>query len=330
MNTPQHPPRQSLIIAAFAAIYLIWGSTFIAVLIAIRDIPPFLMGGIRFTTAGIILFIYARVKKHSVPPPKDSARIALTGVMTLFFGTGAVAFVEQYISSGFAAIVVATVPIWFILLDKRQWVANFSNKWIVAGLLIGFIGVLTLFADKNSLDFSGDPMKIWSVFILLAGTMCWAIGSLYSKYAVLSGSTLMKASIQMIGAGLVSLSAGFLYGEHHHFTISQVTRDSLFALLYLIFIGSLIGYIAYFWLLSVRSPAIVGTYAYVNPVVAVFLGWLIAGETISGQQVIALTVIVSGVVLVTFSKKKKQKVSSHFPNTQNDGYANLERLSGKK
>lgn len=330
MNTQQRAPSQSLVIAAFAAIYLIWGSTFIAVLIAIRDIPPFIMGGIRFTSAGLILFAYTRIRKHKVPPSGDCARIGLTGVLTLFFGTGAVAFVEQYITSGFAAIVVATVPIWFIILDKRQWKANFSNPWIVAGLLIGFIGVLTLFADKNSLDFSGEPMKIWSVFILLAGTMCWAIGSLYSKYAAIGGSTLVKAAIQMVGAGIVSLLAGFLYGEHHHFSFSQAGSSSLLALLYLIFIGSLIGYIAYFWLLSVRSPAIVGTYAYVNPVVAVFLGWLIANETISPQQVIALVVIVSGVVLVTFSKKKKQKVSSHFPNTQKEGYANLERLSGKE
>ena len=305
MLPDQRQPRQSLVIAAFAAIYIIWGSTFIAVLIAIRDIPPLLMGGFRFTTAGIILFVFARAKKHKIPDTSSSVRIALTGVLTLFMGTGAVAFVEQYITSGFAAIVVATVPIWFILLDKRQWRANFSNAWIVAGLLIGFIGVLTLFADKKSLDFSGDPMKVWSVLILLIGTMCWAIGSLYSKYAAIQGSTLMKASIQMIGAGICSMIAGVLYGEPARFDVHTISNASMLALLYLIFIGSLIGYMAYFWLLSVRSPAIVGTYAYVNPIVAVFLGWLIADETISNQQVVALLIILSGVILVTLSKSKK-------------------------
>ena len=314
MSPDQRPPKQSLIIAAFAAIYIIWGSTFIAVLIAIRDIPPFLLGGLRFTSAGLILFIYARLRKDQVPPAVSTIKIALTGVMTLFMGTGAVAFVEQYITSGFAAIIVATVPIWFIVLDKRQWKFNFSNKWIVTGLLIGFAGVLTLFADKRSLDFSGDPMKIWSVFILMAGTVCWAIGSLYSKYAKVEGSTSMKAAIQMMGAGLCSFLASIVHGETSGFSFNQVGTSSLIALLYLIFIGSLIGYIAYFWLLSVRSAAIVGTYAYVNPLVAVFLGWLIADETISGQQVVALVIILSGVVLVTLSKTGK-----NLPSTPSSG-----------
>ncbi|RYY62795.1 MAG: EamA family transporter [Chitinophagaceae bacterium] len=310
MTPDQRPPGQSLIIAAFAAIYLIWGSTFIAVLIAIRDIPPFMMGGLRFTTAGLILFLYARIKKDPVPSVSSTTKIALTGIMTLFMGTGAVAFVEQYISSGFAAIVVATVPIWFIILDKRQWKFNFSNKWIVIGLLVGFLGVLTLFADKQSLDFSGDRMKIWSVFILMAGTVCWATGSLYSKYAKVEGSTSMKASIQMMGAGICSFLASFAYGEPSRFSFDQIGQSSFLALLYLIFIGSLIGYIAYFWLLSVRSAAIVGTYAYVNPLVAVFLGWAIAGETISGQQVVALIIILSGVILVTLSRSKKTDLPS--------------------
>ncbi|MET0635899.1 MAG: EamA family transporter [Chitinophagaceae bacterium] len=306
MLTDQRQPKQSLVIAAFAAIYIIWGSTFIAVLIAIHEIPPFLMGGARFTTAGLLLFVFARLKKHAVPSAGSAIRTGLTGMLTLFMGTGAVAFVEQYITSGFAAIVVATVPIWFILLDKRQWKNNFSNKWIVAGLLIGFIGVLTLFADKQSLDFSGDPMKLWSVVILLIGTVCWAIGSLYTKYADLQGSTLMKASIQMIAAGIFSLIAGVIYGEPARFDLNSISQSSILALLYLIFIGSLIGYMAYFWLLTVRSPAIVGTYAYVNPIVAVFLGWLIAGETISNQQVVALVIILSGVILVTLSKSKQE------------------------
>lgn len=299
-------PSALWVVAAFAAIYLIWGSTYLAIMIAIRDIPPLLMAGIRFLIAGVLLYFFARFRGESTPGWRSFGSISLAGILMLFLGTGAVVWSEQYLSSGLTAIIVATVPLWFVLLDKRQWRFNFSNKWIIAGLLIGFIGVLLLFADKRTFGFAGDKWKIISFFVLTGGSIAWAIGSLQAKYRTVEGSTVMKAAIQMIAAGSCSVLAGLLGGEHHRLVWSAVSQDSVLALLYLIIIGSLVGYMAYVWLLSVRSPALVGTYAYVNPVVAVFLGWLIIGEVISGQQVIALAVILAGVILVTLSKELKR------------------------
>lgn len=298
-------PSKALVIAAFAAIYIIWGSTYIAIIIAIKDIPPLLMAGIRFLTAGLVLYTYSRFRGESTPDAGSISKISLSGVLMLFCGTGAVAWVEQYITSGLAAIIVATVPLWFVLFDKREWKFNFSNRGIMAGLAIGFIGVLVLFADKKSIDFSGDRMKIFSLFILVAGTISWSIGSLYSKYKPVAASTGMKAAIQMTAAGIMSLIVGLITGEHHHVDWNNISTHSWLALLYLITMGSLVGYMAYVWLLSVKPPAIVGTYAYVNPVVAVFLGWLIINESVNPKQLIALGVILCGVILVSFAKDKR-------------------------
>jgi drug/metabolite transporter (DMT)-like permease len=300
----RNEPAKFLIIAAFAAIYIIWGSTYIAMLFAIRQIPPMMMLGIRFTVAGVILFSYSKFKGDPLPDSLSITKISFSGVLMLFLGTGAVAWVEQYIASGLAAIIVATVPLWFVLLDKKNWRANFTNLWIISGLVIGFAGVLTLFGDSKSLDLFGDKMKLISVFVLLAGTISWTAGSLYSKYAKVEGSSTMKAAIQMSAAGIVSILSSLVTGEHHQAQWTTISWNTILALLYLITVGSLIAYMAYVWLLSVRPPALVGTYAYVNPVVAVFLGWLLVGEQISRQQVIALAIILAGVVLVTLSKGK--------------------------
>lgn len=304
--TQKGQPAQALIIAAFAAIYLVWGSTYIAILFAIKDIPVLMMTGMRFVIAGVILLVFSLLRGESLPDGRSIGKISLSGIMMLFIGTGSVAYVEQYIPSGLAAIIVATVPLWFVLLDKRKWKYNFSNKWIIGGLIVGFAGILTLFAGKGSISLTGDKKVLFSFFILMAGTISWAGGSLYAKYQPADGSSSMKASLQMLVAGSCSIVASFISGEHHHFVLSAVSWQSITALLYLIFVGSLVGYSAYVWLLSVRSPVLVGTYAYVNPVVAVFLGWLIANERISSQQVIALIVILAGVILVTLSNDKKQ------------------------
>ena len=296
-------PSKGLIIAAFAALYIIWGSTYTAIVIAIESFPPLLMAGLRFLVAGFILFTYCRIKGEKVPALSSIGQISVGGILMLFVGTGAVAWVEQYIASGLAAIIVASTPLWFVILDKREWSVNFSNRWILLGLLVGFAGVLTLFADGKSVSISGDRLKLISFFVLIAGTISWAVGSLYSKYRATEGSTGMKAAFQMLSAGTCSLLVSGVSGEFARFDPGHVSWQAITALAYLITMGSLVGYLAYIWLLSVRSATLVGTYAYVNPVVAVFLGWLIAGEIISGLQIAALTVILVGVILVTLAKR---------------------------
>lgn len=298
-------PSNALVILAFIALYIIWGSTYTAILIAIREVPPLLMAGIRFLVAGLLLYSYLRIRGEKTPAAGSIGKISVGGFLMLFIGTGSVAWVEQYIPSGLAAIIVASTPIWFVLLDKREWKFNFSNKWVLAGLFIGFAGVLTLFADKDSLSFSGNSMKLISLFVLLAGTISWAVGSLYSKYQTIVISTGMKAAIQMIAAGVFALIASGLAGEYSIVATHTITTPTVLAIGYLIVMGSLVGYMAYIWLLSVRSATLVGTYAYVNPIVAIFLGWLIAGEQISAQQITALMVILGGVILIALAKSKK-------------------------
>lgn len=294
--------NKALVIAAFAALYIIWGSTYTAILIALESFPPLLLAGIRFLIAGSILYVYFRIKGEATPTLRSIGQISVGGILMLFVGTGAVAWVEQYITSGLAAIIVASTPLWFVILDKREWHLNFRNRWVLAGLLIGFAGVLTLFADGASISFSGDRMKLISFFVLIVGTISWAVGSLYSKYRKIEGSTGMKAAFQMLSAGCCSILASTVSGEINGFDASAVSWSAIWAMVYLITMGSLVGFMAYVWLLTVRSATLVGTYAYVNPVVAVFLGWVVAGEIISALQVVALLVILGGVILVTLAK----------------------------
>ncbi len=301
-------PSKFMIIAAFTALYIIWGSTYLSISIAIKSIPPFFMVAARYLMAGVLLCAWCMFKGEKFPTSKNFVTIGIGGFLMLFMGNGAVTLAEQYLPSGLAAIIVATVPLWFIILDKRNWNHYFSNKIIIVGILLGFAGVLMLFSGKGSLDFSGDKMKVAGFFILIVGSICWAMGSLYSKYKQVEGSTSMKAAVQMLAAGLVALLTGFVSNEQHGFVVSNITHQSIFALLYLVIMGSLIGYMSYIWLLSVLPASRVGTYAYVNPVVAVFLGWLIANEAITSQQVIALVVILLGVILVNAAKDQKKAV----------------------
>lgn len=299
----QKQASKTMVIAAFAAIYIIWGSTYLGILYAIKNIPPFLMAGTRFLVAGVLLLSWCLLKGERLPGTNSILKISFSGLLMLFVGNGAVTWVEQYLPTGLAAIIVATVPLWFILLDKREWRFYFSNKGIILGLLIGFVGVILLFAGKAAANIFDDRLKIISLFVLMAGTIGWTAGSLYSKYQKMEGSTTMKVALQMLAGGVALAITGVASGEQNGFILSQVSSTSIIALMYLIIFGSLIGYLAYMWLLNVRPASLVGTYAYVNPVVAVFLGWAFAKETISTQQMIGLGVIILGLLMVNLYKK---------------------------
>lgn len=299
----KHP--KALVLSAFAAVYLIWGSTYLAIFLAIKTIPPFFMAGSRFLIAGLILLVYALLKGEQIPDAKSVWKISLAGILMLSVGNAFLAWVEQYLPSGLAAILVATVPLWFVLFDKRQWKFYFSNKKIIIGLIIGFAGVILLFAGKSSADLFNSKIKIISLIVLFVCTIGWTIGSLYSKYQKINGSTLMKVAIQMLAAGIVNFIGGFVLGEQQSFIVSNISWQSVGALAYLIVMGSLVAYMAYIWLLSIRPASLVGTYAYVNPVVAVFLGWLIANEHVNTQKIIGLSVVIVGLIIVNMSKEKK-------------------------
>lgn len=299
MNTKTQPSA-SLIVAAFAAIYLIWGSTYLAILIGLKTMPPFVMSGIRFFIAGTILILW-RLSRGEKATRIPTFQNAFAGVLMLFGGTGVVVWSEQHITSGMAAIVVASLPFWFVLLDYRQWAHNFSQKLVLGGIAIGFVGVLTLFGSDTGLF---SEKAIFAMLILLAGCISWAGGSLFLKYNANTQSSMMNAGIQMFAAGIFSIFFGWVAGETRAFSFAAVSLESWLGLAYLVSFGSLLGYLSYVWLLSVRPVVQVGTYAYVNPVVAVALGWLFANEPFSGRQLVALAVILAGVLLINLPKYK--------------------------
>jgi drug/metabolite transporter (DMT)-like permease len=298
------------IILAFAAVYIIWGSTYLAIVFTIRDIPPVLMSGMRYLLAGIILYSWCTfIKKEKMPGLSSLGKNALCGILMLSIGTGSLAWAEQYISSGLAAIIITSVPFWFVLLDKKQWSFYFSNKIILVGLLIGFTGVvlLILFGKSSPVAYAPHSKQLAGMLVLIAGGMAWTIGSLYSKYKPAGASVTMNTSIQLLMAGLFSLMISFVTGEAKDFSFSQMHTNSLLALLYLIVFGSLVTYLCYIWLLQARPAAQVSSYVYVNPIVAILLGAIIGRETITGLHILSLTIILCGVLLINLPKYKTSK-----------------------
>lgn len=297
--------NQWAVLFAFAAIYIIWGSTYLVILYAIKTIPPILMSAIRFMTAGLMLYAYAAWKGEKQPDFISFIKNALCGILLLFGGTVAVAWAEQYLSSSMTAVIVTSVPFWFIILDKKQWSWYFSNKLIIAGLLTGFAGVVFLMNDKSAGPAAVHSSRyIAGIIVIITGGIAWTAGSLFSKYYPASNSLLMNAAIQLMTGGFCSLTVSLFTGESERFSFAQVATVSWLALLYLTIIGSLVAYLCYLWLLKVRSAAQVSTYVYINPVVAVLLGALIAGEKISGAQVVSLLIILCGVLLINLPKYK--------------------------
>ncbi len=301
-------PSAILVILAFAAVYLIWGSTYLGIAVAIRSIPPMIMGGTRFLAAGLILFVWCYLVRKDRPRLTDWKQDGIIGALMIFGGNGAVVWVEQYLPSGLVAVAVASIPIWLAVLDRASWKVTFSRIMPVTGLVIGFMGVIFLFTSGQRITLNNSPLAMFSIPVLILGNICWATGTLYSKRIVSSTSVFQRVSIQMITGGLIYALAGFCTGEWRELTVDQISFPSVLALLYLIIFGSLVAYLAYIWLLTVRPAAQVGTYAYVNPAVAVFLGFLFNDEQFSAGMAGALVLILSGVVLINLSYRANKKV----------------------
>jgi drug/metabolite transporter (DMT)-like permease len=295
-----------LITLAFAAIYLIWGSTYLAALIGLQGFPPFMLAGIRFCIAGLLLLTACLLRGEKWPDIRSTARNSLCGILMLAGGTGSVIWAEQYISTGLAAILIATEPFWFIALDRKAWQHYFSNKWILGGLSLGLAGFLLLFIfPKQAALLTSHQMNITAILVVLIGGISWVIGSLYTKYRPTSHSLWMNSSFQLMAAGVFCLLLSIFTGEWQNFAINEVALGAWLALLYMSVMGSIVAYTAYIWLLTVRPPAVVGTHTYVNPIVAVILGWLFAQEPVLISQIISLLFILAGVLLVNMPTYQK-------------------------
>jgi len=283
---------------ALGAVYVLWGSTYLAIAVAIRTIPALLMAGARYLTAGALLYGWARWRGAGRPLAIHWRSAVVVGGLLLLGGNGGLVWAEQRVPTGTAALLVSTVPLWMVLLD---WLRPGGNRpaWkVVAGLALGCAGLILLLRPT-----AGTHLDPLSVVIVLLGAFSWAWGSLRSRTAVLPASPLLATAMEMLGGGALLILAGLVTGEGAHLHLAQVSAGSLLAFGYLITGGALIGFTAYIWLLRVASPVVVGTYAYINPIVAVFLGWLILGEPLTGRTLAAAAVIIAGVVLITLSRR---------------------------
>src|SRR6266508_4683251 len=285
-------PTRAKLIAAFAAVYVLWGSTYLAIRFGVDTIPPFLMAGTRHLTAGLLLFLWTRLRSEPRPDRGHWATAFFIGGLMLLGGNGLVTWAERRVPSGLAALIVASVPLWMAVLDGIQKRLRPSLP-VVAGLLIGLAGLLALVAPGH---FAGNGrVDLLGAGALLLAALCWASGSLYSRRARLPESVLTATAMQMIGGGVL---LGVAAGEGSRLDLAAVSVRSVLSLAYLVVFGSLLGFSAYVWLLRATTPARVSTYAYVNPVVAVFLGWAFAGEAVTLRIGLATIAIVGAVALI--------------------------------
>lgn len=300
-------PSILLVVLAFLIVYAVWGSTYFFIARALQGFPPFFLGTFRFIVAGLLLLGWCKLSGTAIFDRRNLWSAGVSGVLMLGVGNGIVIWVEQFMTSGLVAIMVSSAAIWFVILDKKLWKQNFSNKFTVAGLIIGFLGVILLFWEQLSgFEVGQDKRTILGMALLVVGPIGWAGGSLYSKYHPgQSTSAAVSTGWQMLIAGLFFLPASIFSGELSQFRFQDVPASAWWSVSYLILFGSILAFSAYVWLLQVRPATQVSTYAYVNPVVAVLLAVFFADEVISATQITGLVVILGSVLLINLSKYKK-------------------------
>jgi drug/metabolite transporter (DMT)-like permease len=258
----------------------------------------------RFLIAGSLLYAWARLYRRAAPPsPRQWRAAAVVGVALLLGGNGLVVWSETRIASGVAALFVGSVPCWMVLLDWLRPGGTRPTGQVVLGLVLGLAGLAWL-VGPDALMGGGRPDLLGATAVLVA-SLSWAAGSIYSRTAEISPTPFLSTAMQMLAGGAALLAVGAVLGEPAHFALSAFSLRSVLAFFYLVFFGSIVAFTAYVWLLRVSTPARVSTYAYVNPVVAVFLGWGLAGEALTTRMLIAAAVIVSGVALITLVRRPR-------------------------
>jgi drug/metabolite transporter (DMT)-like permease len=287
---------------ALLSLYIVWGSTYLAILFAVETIPPFLSAGLRFLISGAILLIWRRAAGDAMPTKRQWRSTAIIGTLLLLGGNGLLAFAEQYVPSGISALIIGSVPMWLVTIEALRPGGVKPNWLTILGLLIGFGGIFLLVGPA---ELTGDSHTLNPLGIgaLLLAAFLWSVGSIYSRSVDLPSSSLMTTGAEMLTGSIVIFSFSGLVGEWNGFDFTAVSTRSWLGLTYLILIGSLIGFVSYIWLLKHAPVSLVATYAYVNPLVAVFLGSLFANETINARIVVAGLIIIGSVVLINQTKR---------------------------
>jgi drug/metabolite transporter (DMT)-like permease len=303
MNDSVTAPSRLALASAFAIVYVVWGSTYLAILFAIDTLPPFLMASMRFLVAGVLLYAWSRTRGGAAAPNSSQWRAtAFVGVLLLLGGNGLVVWSEQRVPSGMAALLVGTVPCFMVLLDWLHANGQRPTRLVVAGLALGLSGLIWLVGPDSVMG--GGRADLLGAAALVLASFSWAFGSIWSRNAPMPASPFLSTAMQMLAAGVALLGVSFLLGEPSRFDVGAVSLRSWLGFAYLVVLGSLVAFSAYVWLLRATTPARVSTYAYVNPVVAVLLGAAFAGEALTLRMVVAAVVIVSGVALITLAPRR--------------------------
>jgi drug/metabolite transporter (DMT)-like permease len=289
-------------ILAFAAVYLVWGSTFLGVSIALKSFPPFLLSAMRFLIGGLALASFCYIRKEKLPSYREILSFAFWGIIIFGGGVIAVVWAQQYLPSSLASIIITT-PFWFIVLDKSQWHVNFRSPWIMSGLTAGLIGVILLVSQKPTASFGAVSLEhSRAILVMVCGSVLWVIGSLRLRSFQTETSVFTKTAIHLLAAGVFAISVSFISGEFSALQLHQIRTDSVVAVLFLSILSTTATFMAFIWLVRTQPVSIVSTYSYVNPMVAVLLGVLVGGETMNTLQVMAMVVILSGVLFVNMPK----------------------------
>ena len=298
---------------ALLALYIVWGSTYLAIRFAVETIPPFLMAGTRFLVSGAILLIWRRAAGDAMPTPRQWRSTTIVGILLLLGGNGLVSFAEKRIASGVAALIVGTVPLWLVLIEAIRPGGVRPSPLAILGLLIGFGGIYLLVGPED-FNFASLQFDAFGIGTVVLAAFLWSLGSIYSRGADLPTSSLMATGAEMLTGGLVILAFSASIGEWRDFNFTAVTSSSWIGLVYLITFGSMVGFVSYIWLLQNAPVSLVATYAYVNPLVAVFLGAWLANETLNARILVAALIIIGSVVLINQTKRKLKKLKTkHAP-----------------
>jgi drug/metabolite transporter (DMT)-like permease len=289
--------------AAFLAIYIIWGSTYLAIRFVVETIPPFFMAGTRWVIAGLILYALARLGGALAPTSLQWKRAIVIGGFMLVGGNGTVVWAEQWVPSGLTSVLIATVPLWMVLLNSLHNRTR-PRVGVIVGLMLGFAGVALLIGSIENIG--ENSMIIPGAATIMFGAFLWATGSLYSRSTETSSSQLQAAAMQMIAGGILFLPASVISGEWTRVMLDQVSQISILSWLYLIVFGSLVAFSSYNWLLKQSTPARVSTHAYINPIVAMILGWALAEEALTSRNILAaIIIIISVVIITTYAEERK-------------------------
>jgi drug/metabolite transporter (DMT)-like permease len=300
-------PRVWKVLLAFAIIYFVWGSTFLAIRVGVREVPPFLLAGMRFLVAGLVLYGWMRVRGTASPTAREWSAASILAVLIFVFDYGLLFWAERRVPSGMAAVMMATIPVFMALAEIAVLRTQRLTFRLGLALLVGIGGVAVLVG--HSMTLGEAPVDTEGACALIFAAISWSVAASLSRKLPLPAAKAMSSGAQMLAGGVFLTLTAALLGEFRGFHVQAVSRGAWLALAYLIVAGSIVGFTAYVWLIHHESPTKVGTYAYVNPVVAVLVGYFLGGEAIGPRTIMGTLLVLVSVVVITTTPKAKRELN---------------------